>query len=184
MHDWREMKRDAVLGLAVVLLMVGFGVAFIPVTRVTEEIRKTFDVSPGSRYGPYDSGTVYHTRVLVKSALRVEVFVEGDEIYITVNGYNTQNLKSVCVEGSKTFLIEPADDLYTFTFDNSRGTKGSLVGFRLSEIWKAPIWIGSTPLFMAAVIGVFLLLPVGLVSLAMIHLRYPRKDNKCQSTKL
>lgn len=165
----------------VILALVGltlFGVTLIPVTRVTEEIRDTFVVGVGSSYGPYDAGTVYHTRVLVKSALKAEVFVEGNGIYLTVNGYNTQDLRSVYIDESKTFVIEPADDLYTFTFDNSRGTIGSLVGFSLSEIWTGPIWVGSPPLFIAAMVGLFLLLPSGLITLAMVYFRSPKKESE------
>jgi len=78
-------------------------------------------------------------------------------------------------------MIEPADDLYTFTFDSSKGATGSFVGFKLSEIWTGPIWIGSPPLFIAAAIGLFLLLRSGLTTLAIAYLKSPKKESSPQA---
>lgn len=151
-------------GLALLLI------CSIPVTSVEEVINTSFTVSSGTKYGPNDPGTSYHTRIhfkiLGKSVLKGEVFVEGEDIYLTVNFYNTEHLNNVYVKGQYSFRVDPADDLYVFIFDNTEGHSESLVKFRLEEIWTRPIAIGAPPFFIAGLIGFFLFL-AGLISLVI-----------------
>ncbi len=176
------MRRGTFAGLLLALLgLVLLLTCLIPVTSIEEVINTSFMVSPGTTYGPYDEGTVCHTRIhmkiLDKSVLKGDVSVEGEGIYLTVNGYNTQHLKSLYVKGQYSFTVDPADDLYTFTFDNTRGNAENLVKFILKEAWTRPIAIGSPPLFIAGLIG-FFLLSTGLVTLAIAHLKSRRNIKK------
>lgn len=155
--------------------MLGFGtllVCLIPVTTVEEVINTSFTVSPSKKYGPYDIGTVYHTRInipiLSKSVLKGEVIVEGEGIHLTINGYIPKPIRDSHIRERYTFIIDPADDLYTFVFDNTRGNNESFVEFTLEEIWTRPIAMSSPPLFIAGILGFFLFL-VGLITLAMSH---------------
>lgn len=161
-------------GLAILLICL------IPVTSVGEVINTSFTVSSGTKYGPNDPRTGYHTRIgipiLSKSVLKGEVIVEGEGIYFTVYGYNTQHLNNNYVKGQYNFTVDPADDLYTFIFDNTEGHSESLVKFRLEEIWTRPIAIGSPPGFIAGLIG-FLLFLAGLVTFAITRLRGPLIEN-------
>jgi len=65
--------------------------------------------------------------------LKGEVVVEGEGIYLTVNFYNAEHLKGIYVEEQYSFTIDPADDLYVFTFDNTEGQSESLMRFRLGS---------------------------------------------------
>ena len=151
-------------GLALLLICL------IPVTSVEEIINTSFTVDPGTKYGPNDPGTSYHTRIhfkiFDKSVLRGEAIVEGEGIYLTVNFYNTEHLNDIYVEGQYSFVIDPANDLYVFIFDNTEGHSGSLVEFRLEEIWTRPIAISSPLGFIGGLIG-FLLFLAGLIALAV-----------------
>jgi len=89
---------------------------------------------------------------------------------LTVNFYNTEHLNDVYVEGQYSFVIDPADDLYVFIFDNTGGHSGSLVEFRLEEIWTRPIAISSPFGFVGGLIG-FLLFLAGLITLAVKRFR-------------
>jgi len=155
------------------LTLLGLGVLLvssIPVTSTEEVINTSFTVSPGGKYGPNDAGTGYHTRIFGKSVLKGELTVEGEGIYLDVGFYNTEHLRNIYVKGRYAFVIDPADDLYVFTFDNTRGKTESLVRFRLEEVWTRPMALGSPPLFVTAAIG-FLVFLAGLVALAVAYLR-------------
>jgi len=65
-----------------------------------------------------------------------EMIVEGGGVNFTANGYNTQHLKNVFINQNYSFAINPADDLYTFTFDNEGGIQ-SFVRFTLKERWMS-----------------------------------------------
>jgi len=163
----RKAFLTALLGLAVLL------VCLVPTTSVEEVINNSFTVSPGAKYGPNDRGTNYHTRIhfiLDKSVLKGEVDVEGEGIYLTVNFYNTEHLDGVYIDGHYGFTIDPADDLYVFTFDNTQGNSDSSVRFRLEEVWTRPLAIGSLPFFAAGLIGFFLFL-AGFAKLTLDHSR-------------
>jgi len=58
------------------LILISFGI--IPVTNTEECINTSFEVNVGSQYGPYDEGTVYHTRVLGVSILRGHISIIGE----------------------------------------------------------------------------------------------------------
>jgi len=154
----------ACFGFAVLL------VCSIPITSAEVVIDISFTVPPGSKYGPNDAGTGYHTRILGKSILEGEVLVEGGGIYVTAGFFNTQHVDNVYVDRQYNFVIDPADDLYVFVFDNTNGKAESLVRFTLKEVWTRPMAIGSPPLFILGLIW-FVLLMIGLAALVIAHLR-------------
>jgi hypothetical protein len=163
------MRRGAKVGLLLILTGLSlFLISSIPVTRTDEAISTSFTLSPGSKYGPYDEGTYYHTRVLTKSMLEGEIKVEGDGIRLTASGYNAQHISDVYVRGRYSFTISPADDQYTFTFDNTGGEAESTVMFSLTETWTSShsplVWI-------LGLMGFLLLVPLGLATLALTHHR-------------
>ena len=161
------------IGFSLILIgLVLFLVSSIPVTRVVEVINTSFTISPGNKYGPYDNGTYYHTMIFVKSVLKGEVVVEGEGIYLTARGYNVQDLKDTYVKEKCSFTVDPADDQYTFTFDNTKGEAESMVRFRLTEVWTASF---SPPIWIMGFIGLFLLLPIGLVVLTYSYFRSKRE---------
>lgn len=147
----------------------------IPVTSVYEVINTQFMVGAGSKYGPYDSGTYYHTTMFGKCVLRGEIIVEGEGIYLTAYGYNTQHLSNIYVKGKSSFTVDPADDQYTFAFDNTEGHNESSVKFTLEEIRTGPIAIHSHAGFIAELIGFFLFL-AGLVALAISRFKRRTSD--------
>ena len=120
-------------GLTILLLLS------IPITSSEVVINTSLTDRPSNQIGPYDNRTVYHTRVLGRSVLRGEITVEGEGIYLRVNGYNTQYLKNISVKERYSFVIDPADDQYTFTFDNTEGLNESFINFKLEEIFTRPI---------------------------------------------
>jgi hypothetical protein len=125
-----------VLGL--VLLFFGasmFLLLFFGATRTDTVIDISFVLQPGEKYEPYENGTYHHTRVISKSTLTGEVLVEGGDINFTANGYNTQHLENVFINQNYSFVINPADDLYMFTFHNAGSGIQSSVKFILKEKW-------------------------------------------------
>ena len=161
-----RMGKSILVGLSLTLIGLAlFLIAWLPVTRIDEVIDTSFALTPGTNYGPYDAGTVYHTRVFVfKSVLRGEITVEGEGVYLTMNGWNVKNLQNTYVKGEKSFMIEPANEQYTFTFDNTHGSIPSLVRFRLTEVWTASF---SPLMFVLGIVGLFLSVPSGIATLAM-----------------
>lgn len=170
------MKKGILIGLSVTLIgLTLFLIASIPVTRVDEVINTSFTLAPSTKYGPYDTGTYYHTRVFIfKSVLRGDILIEGEGVYLTVNGYNTQELRNIYVKGEKSFVIELADDQYTFTFDNSKGSAPSLVKFTLREVWTASF---SPLVWVLGLVGLFLLIPSGLATFAITYIRSPKQKD-------
>ena len=154
----------ACFGFAVLL------VCSIPITSAEVVIDISFTVPPGSKYGPNDAGTGYHTRILGKSILEGEVLVEGGGIYVTAGFFNTQHVNNVYVDKQYNFAIDPANDLYVFVFDNTNGEAESLVRFMLKEVWTRPMAIGSPPLFILGLMGL-VTFPMGLLTLVISHLR-------------
>ena len=153
-------------GLALILIGIAlFLSSSIPITRTDEVINTSFTISPGDSFGPYDEGTYYHTRVLVNSILKIEIVTEGGGIYLTAGGQNVQDLKDFYIEGEKSFTIAPANDQYTFTFDN-RGISDCTVELVLTEVW-----IGSlSPLILVlGQAGLFLMVPIGSGIIAYNH---------------
>jgi hypothetical protein len=170
-----RFRRGTLVGLPLVTLgLAALLVCSIPVTTIEAVIDTSFAVAPGTEYGPPNTGTSYHARVhfkgvLGKSVLRGEVLTEGEGIHLTVRGYNAEHLADTYAERKHSFLVDPADDLYTFTFRND-GRDESVVRFMLEEIWTRPIAIGSPPLFVAGSVA-FSLLATGLVILIVMYLR-------------
>lgn len=141
--------------------LILFLIALIPVTRVDIVINTSFTLPPGTKYGPYDAGTYYHTRVWIyKTTLQGNILVEGEGVNIYVNGYNAGELRNIYVNGERDFTIEPADDQYTFTFDNTQGSATSLIRFTLREVWTASY---SQLIWILGLIGLFFIVPGGLV---------------------
>ncbi len=175
---FRNAKKSILVSLSVALIGLAFLlVALFPVTRAEEVIATSFTLASGAKYGPYDAETVYHTRVLTfKSVLQGSVVVEGGGVYLTVRGYNAPlELRSFYVEEEKGFAIESADDQYTFTFDNTQGSASSLVKFTLREIWTATY---SPTTLVLGLIGLFLLIPSGLITLTIAHIRAKTTQRK------
>jgi len=124
--------------VGLVLLLLGlslFLLSFFSVTRTDTVIDISFVLDPGEKYEPYENGTYYHTRVISKSTLTGEVVVEGGGISFMADGYNTQHLKNVSINQNYSFVINPADDLYTFNFDNGGSDIPSSIKFTLKEEW-------------------------------------------------
>ena len=121
-------------------------------------INTSFSISPGDSFGPYNEGTYYHTRVLARSILKIEIVTEGGEIYLTVGGQNVQDFKNLYIEGGKSFRIAPASDQYTFAFDN-RGMSDCTVEFVLTEVWAGSL---SPLICVFGKAGLLLLVPIGL----------------------
>ncbi len=150
------------------MILIGitlFLISSIPITRTDEMINTSFTISPDDSFDPYNTGTYYHTRVLAKSILNVEINVEGEGLYVSVGGQNVHDLEDVLVEGWESFTIAPANDQYTFTFANM-GTSDCVVEFTLTEIWTASF---SPLIWILGVMGLFLLIPIGSVLLAGNH---------------
>jgi hypothetical protein len=152
------------MGLALSAVIV------VPVTSVEEVISTSFTVEPGTTYGPYDNGTVYHTRIFGISVLVGEVVIEEQGVYLTVSGEHTQHLKDIYVSAQHEFVIDPAEDQYTFIFNNTDGVASSSVRFILEETWTRPVALSSSGTFIAWFGGVFLFL-AGLIVLAVNRLR-------------
>jgi len=130
------------LSLGLMLLLFGLSLfllsffCFFVLARVDTVISVSFDLKPGEKYEPYEQGTYHHTTVFSKSALIGEVVVEGGTINFTAWGYNTNHLRSIFIDQDYAFLIDPADDIYLFTFDNTMGNTVSSVQFTLKEKWR------------------------------------------------
>ncbi len=150
-----------------ILLLLGLSLMLIclmPVTAVDEVIRIHFLLSPGTVYGPPDPGTSYHTRILSNSVLKGKVIVEGEGVCFSIQGYNTPSLNSINIEEKYSFGINPAADLYTFTFDNTKGWNESSVKFTLEETFSQPSAISTLSGLVTGLTG-FIMLLTGLVSL-------------------
>jgi len=162
--------------LVLFLTVLGFTILLvtsIPVTSIEEAIHISFTIHAGTTYEPPEAGTSYHTRINIlfsKSVLKGEVMVEGEGIDFTVSGYNAKQLKNLYVTDRYSFKINPADDLYTFRFENTTDSTESQVTFTLEEIWTRPLALGSPPLFIAGGLGFFLFI-TGLVTLMMSYLK-------------
>ena len=159
-------------GLALILIGIAlFLISSIPFTRTDEVINTSFTINPGDSFGPYDEVTYYHTRVLVRSILKIEIVTEGGGIYMTAGGQNVQDLKNFYIEGGKRFTIEPANDQYTFTFDN-KGMLDCTVEFALTEIWTGSL---SPLIWVLGQAGLLLMVPIGSVVIVYNHFAHVRE---------
>ncbi len=166
-----KMARNTLVGLFLTLIgLTILLISSIPVTSSEKAINTSFTVNPGTTYGSPNVGTSFHTRILGKSVLKGEVIIEENGIFLTVKGYNSKHLENIYMQGQFSFRIDSADDLYTFTFDNTKGITESRVTFTLVEVWTRPRAIGSPPLFITALMG-FFLFPAGLITLAITRLK-------------
>ena len=138
------------VSLAVILFLFSFLIA----TRTDTVVDTSFVLEPNEKIGPYENGTYYHTHVISKSMLMSEVLVEGGSVNFTANGYNTQHLKNIVINQNYSLVIEPADDQYTFTFENT-GVNLSSIKFTLKERWMPFL------LLIPAFIILLILTPVG-----------------------
>ncbi len=153
-------------GLALISVGIAlFLISSIPITRTDEVINTSFTISPGDSFGPYDEGTYYHTRVVVGSSLKFELVTEGRGIYLTAGGQNVQDLKDLFIEDGKSFRIEPADDQYTFTFDN-KGMSDCTVEFVLIEVWTGSL---SPLIWVFGQAGLLVMVPIGSGIIAYNH---------------
>jgi hypothetical protein len=129
--SWNKPVMGAVLvslGVAALLLSV------LIATRTDTVIDTSFVLEPDGKIEPYENGTYYHTHVISKSSLTGEVLVEGGSVDFTADGYNTPHLKSVAINQNYSLAVHPADDQYTFTFQNT-GDQPSSVKFTLKETY-------------------------------------------------
>lgn len=165
----RTESSYAVIGLAIMGLAL-LSTISIPVTDDNVVISTTFTIGPGMTYGPYDDDTVYHTRIFGSSALRGEIIIEGEGIYLTVDGENTQHLKGVLVNDRFEFEITSAIDQYTFEFDNTNSVAASTVHFALEDTWTRPVAMSSTIIWGIWLVGGFTFL-IGFLSLVIVRLR-------------
>ena len=153
-------------GFALILVGIAlFLISSIPITRTDEVINTSFTISPGDSFGPYDEGTYYHTRVLVRSILKITIVTEGGRIYMTVGGQNVQDLKNFYIEGGKSFTIAPASDQYTFIFDN-KGMSDCTVEFVLKEVWTGSL---SPLVWVLGQAGLLVMVPIGSGIIAYNH---------------
>lgn len=160
------MKKGLTAGLTLSLFGISlFIISVIPVTRTAEVIDASFTLAPGEQRGPYDDDTYYHTKVLVKSALKGEITVDGGAIHVTAKGYNIKNLDR-CFEGAYSFTIVPAEDQYTFIFDNTGGTTECTVKFVLTEVWTGSL---SPLVWVLGLAGILILTPSGLIISALFQ---------------
>lgn len=120
----------ALLSLGVAIFLLSFPIA----TKTDTVIDVSFVLAPGEKRGPGENGIYHHTRVISKSALIGAVLVQGGSINFTANGFNTQHLENIFVSQNYSFVIDPADDLYWFNFEN-RGNIESSIRFILKEKW-------------------------------------------------
>jgi len=124
-----------VAGLVLLALGVSsFILSFVIATKTDTVIDISFVLEPGEKRGPGENGIYHHTKVISKSILIGEVLVQGGGINFTANGFNTQHLKNVLINQNYSFVIDPADDLYWFTFENN-GSIQSSIKFILKEKW-------------------------------------------------
>lgn len=157
-----KVQKPTTLVVGLLLLLLGtslFLLSFNSATRTDIVIDTSFILEPGETQEEY-----YHTTILSKSALTGAVSVEGEGINFTVYGYNTRHLTNVYINQNYSLVIDPADDLYTFIFDNSRNDSQSSINFTLEESWMA------IPLLILSFIGLLVLTPTGLI-LTIISLR-------------
>jgi len=124
-----------VAGLVLLALGVSsFILSFVIATKTDTVIDISFVLEPGEKRGPSENGIYHHTYVLTKSALIGEVLVQGESINFTANGFNTQHLENILISQNYSFVIDPADDLYWFAFENTGGIQSS-IKFTLKERW-------------------------------------------------
>lgn len=107
----------------------------------------------------------HHTRVFTRSTLTGEVSVEGAGINLTAFGYNTQQLTNVYIAQDYSFVINPADDLYMFTFHNTENNSQSSIQFTLEESWLV------IPMLILSFIGLLILAPTGLILIILVFLK-------------
>ena len=147
------------LKVGIILLLFGFILFIFSFVKINSEtvIDAAFTVEAGMKIEPYNEPfTYYHTTVFSKSVLIGELSVEEGSILFSVEGSNVDELHNVFVEATYSFKIDPADDQYTFTFDNTQGMTVSEITFVLKEEWTqgAKLLEG---------ISLYLLIPIGLI---------------------
>lgn len=137
-----QNKMKLVLGLILLVLGISLFLLSFPIATKTDTVIDiTFILEPGEKRGPSENGIYHHTRVFSRSALMGEVQVQGGIINFTANGYNTQQLENIFISQNYSFVIDPADDLYWFAFENI-GSIQSSVRFTLKEKWMNIILLG------------------------------------------
>jgi len=131
-----------------------FILSFLSATRTDTVIDTSFVLEPREEYETY-----HHTRVITISSLTGEVVVEGVGVDLTTYGYNTKHLRNVFIDQNLSFTINPADDLYSFTFENSGSNTQSSVKFTLEEKGSFFMLIpGFISLMISVPAGIFLII--------------------------
>jgi hypothetical protein len=156
-----EVRKRAFVGLILLLLGAGlFLSSLLKTTTIYPAIDTSFVVEQGEMYD--DEGTYYHTRILGKSVLNGEISVEGEGIYLTAIGTNAYEIENIFIDNYYNFTVDPADDLYYFTFDNTNGDAESHVDFVLEEEFTS-LALQSPIMLIRSLVGIFLLLPIGII---------------------
>lgn len=150
-----KVQKPIMIVASLLLLLIGstlFLLSFFSTTRTDTVIDTSFVLEPGKKQEAY-----HHTRIFTRSALNGEVSVEGEGINFTAFGYNTQQQANVYVAQNYSLVINPADDLYMFTFDNTKNKSQSSIQFTLEESWLV------IPMLILSFIGLLILAPTGLI---------------------
>jgi len=165
-----------VLGLVLLSLGVSlFLLSFLFVTKTDTVVDVSFVLEHGEKRGPDQDGIYHHTRVFSRSALIGKVLVLGGAVNFSANGYNAWHLENVFVSRDYSFVVDPADDLYWFVFENVDDNIGSSIRFTLKERWIDYL------LLIPAFIILLILAPLGIVLIIMgLHER-PRRTERGSS---
>lgn len=150
-----KVQKPIMMVTGLLLLLLGsslFLLSFSGAKRTETVIDTSFKLEGGEIRDEY-----HHTRILSKSALTGAVSVEGEAINFTAYFFNTQHLEDVYINQNYSFVIDPADDLYKFIFDNSGNDSQSSIDFTLDESWV------NIPLLILSFIGLLVLTPSGLI---------------------
>jgi len=150
--------------VGLVLLSLGvslFLLSFLLVTKTDTVVDVSFVLEPSEKRGPGQNGIYHHTRVFSKSVLMGDVLVEGGAINFTANGYNTRHFENIFISENCSFVVDPADDLYWFTFENTNNDVQSSVTFTLKERWVNILSL------IPAFVVLLILAPAGMVLIIM-----------------
>jgi len=154
-----EVRKRAFVGLILLLLVAGLFISsLLKTTTIYPAIDTSFVVKQGD-----NEETGYHTRIWGKSVLNGEVSVEGEGIYLTAIGTNAYEIENIFIDNYYNFTVDPADDLYYFTFDNTNGDAESHVDFVLEEEFTTRLALQSPIMWILSLVGIFLLLPIGII---------------------
>lgn len=163
------------LGFSLVILgVVFFAFLFWGRVRTDTVVEDSFVLGVNEEHESF-----HHTQILGKSVLLGEVMVESGKVSFSVDGVNTENMRVMVLSKDFSFSIDPADDLYKFSFKNDGDDSQSAVGFTVLERWNDDAFLlrGSVISMIVSVCG-FALVLASLKSRESAPAgRLPRKEN-------